>query len=310
YLTDDERHPMVGDTPRGVVSRYAWGRDYHPILKEKIDAICAFLEARVDFPIEARSYVDTGPPVDRAIAVRAGIGWYGKNACVYVPGSGSWVFLGEIITNVPLDPDPATSRSCGTCDKCIRACPTGAIERPYWVNPHKCLSYITQMPGMIPKEYRKAMGRRLWGCDVCQIVCPWNWEAEAAGDDAFRPSPELTARPALIPLLTMTNSQFRRWFGPTAMSWRGKKIIQRNACICLGNIGDPEAVPALEDRLLHDAKPEVRASAAWALGQISDDRSLRALERARRAESHPMVLEEIDDAMAEAVQKSTPSPRL
>jgi len=163
---------------------------------------------------------------------------------------------------------------------------------------------------MIPKEYRKAMGRRLWGCDVCQIVCPWNWEAEAAGDDAFRPSPELTARPALIPLLTMTNSQFRRWFGPTAMSWRGKKIIQRNACICLGNIGDPEAVPALEDRLLHDAKPEVRASAAWALGQIGGDRSLRALERARKTESHPMVLDEIDDAMAEAARESTPSPRL
>mgnify|MGYP001161909829 FL=1 len=308
YLTDDDHHPPRQGVLRGIVSRYAWGRDYHPILREKLEAIAAFLAQRVDHPVRFVPYVDTGPPVDRAVAVRSGIGWYGKNACVYTPRYGSYIFLAQVVTNVELEPDPPISRSCGPCDRCIRACPTGAIERPFWVNPAKCLSYITQMPGMIPKEYRKAMGRRLWGCDVCQIVCPWNWEAEAAGDDAFRPSPELTARPALIPLLTMTNSQFRRWFGPTAMSWRGKKIIQRNACICLGNIGDPEAVPALEDRLLHDAKPEVRASAAWALGQISDDRSLRALERARRAESHPMVLEEIDDAMAEAVQKSTPSP--
>jgi len=310
YLTDDDHHPPRKGVLRGIVSRYAWGRDYHPILREKLEAIAAFLARRVDHPVRFVPYVDTGPPIDRAVAVRSGIGWYGKNACVYTPRYGSYIFLAQVVTNVELEPDPPISRSCGPCDRCIRACPTGAIERPFWVNPAKCLSYITQMPGMIPKEYRKAMGRRLWGCDVCQIVCPWNWEAEAAGDDAFRPSPELTARPALIPLLTMTNSQFRRWFGPTAMSWRGKKIIQRNACICLGNIGDPEAVPALEDRLLHDAKPEVRASAAWALGQIGGDRSLRALERARKTESHPMVLDEIDDAMAEAARESTPSPRL
>ncbi len=301
YLTDDERHPMVGDTPRGVVSRYAWGRDYHPILKEKIDAICAFLEARVDFPIEVRSYVDTGPPVDRAIAVRAGIGWYGKNACVYVPGSGSWVFLGEIITNVPLDPDPATSRSCGTCDKCIRACPTGAIERPYWVNPHKCLSYITQMPGFIPKEFRKAMGRRLWGCDVCQVVCPWNWEAKPDGAVEFRPSPNLTARPELIPLLTMSNSQFKKAFGPTAMGWRGKKIIQRNACICLGNIGDPAAIPALADRLLNDARPVIRGSAAWALGQIGGEKARSNLKRALDTENDPDALREIREALEELI---------
>src|SRR5690606_3465081 len=119
---------------------------------------------------EVRPFVDTGPPVERAVAVRAGIGWYGKNACVYVPGGGSWVFLGVIVTNVVLEPDPPAFRSCGSCEKCIRACPTGAIERPYWVNPHRCLSYITQMPGMIPKEFRKAMGRRLWGCDVCQLA--------------------------------------------------------------------------------------------------------------------------------------------
>lgn len=293
YLTDDEAHPKAGDTPRGLVSRYAWGDDYHPILKEKLEAIAAFLQSRVDFPVAYRAYVDTGPPVDRAVAARAGIGWFGKNACIYVPGGGSWVFLGQVVTNVPLRPDPPITKGCGPCDRCMRACPTGAIERPFWVNPYKCLSYITQMPGWIPRSYRKLMGRHLWGCDVCQIVCPWNWQAEAVGDDAFRPSPDLSARPALIPLLTMSNAQFRQWFGPTAMGWRGKKTIQRNACICLGNIKDPVAVPALIDRLRHDAKPVVRGSAAWALGQIGGREAHAALVEALEKEIDEEVREEI-----------------
>jgi len=299
YLSPAKAHPMCGDVPRGIVSRYAWGRDYHSVLKEKIDAIARFLAARVDFPLQFRSSVDTGPLVDRAVAVQAGIGWFGKNACVYVPGAGSWVFLGEMVTNVPLRPDPPVSRSCGTCDKCVRACPTGAIERPFWINPHKCLSYITQMPGMIPKEFRRPMGRRLWGCDICQAVCPWNWEAEPQGAPEFEPDPELGVRPALIPLLTMTNSQFRKWFGPTAMGWRGKKIIQRNACICLGNIKDPRAVPPLADRLFTDARPVIRASAAWALGEIGGDEARSSLERALKTESDEMVLGEIRDALFE-----------
>lgn len=297
YLTDDEHHPPMRGTPRGLVSRYAWGDDYHPILREKLDLIAAYLRERLGRDVRFAPFVDTGPPVDRAVAVRSGIGWYGKNACVFTPRHGSYVFLAQVATDVELPPDPPIHRSCGTCDRCIRACPTGAIERPFWVNPAKCLSYITQMPGMIPKEYRKAMGRHLWGCDICQIVCPWNWEAQPAGDGAFRPSEELGARPALIPLLTMTNSQFRRWFGTTAMGWRGKKTIQRNACICLGNIGDPAAVPALADRLLHDAKAEVRGSAAWALGEIGGPKAREALERALGQETDPMVLEEIQDAL-------------
>ena len=197
YLTDDEHHPPMRGTPRGLVSRYAWGDDYHPILREKLDLIAAYLRERLGRDVRFAPFVDTGPPVDRAVAVRSGIGWYGKNACVFTPRHGSYVFLAQVATDVELPPDPPIHRSCGTCDRCIRACPTGAIERPFWVNPAKCLSYITQMPGMIPKEYRKAMGRHLWGCDICQIVCPWNWEAQPAGDGAFRPSEELGARPAL-----------------------------------------------------------------------------------------------------------------
>lgn len=305
YLTDDDAYPKYNDTPRGLVSRYAWGRDYHPVLAQKLEQIMQFLAERVDHPVEYRAYVDTGPPVDRAFSARAGIGWYGKNACIYVPGHGSWVFLAQIVTNVELPPDPVISKSCGTCDKCIRACPTGAIERPFWVNPMKCLSYITQMPGMIPKEFRKAMGRHLFGCDICQIVCPWNWDASPGGDDMFRPRDEVGPRPDLIKLLTISQSEFKRIFGPTAMGWRGKKIIQRNACICLGNIGDPVAVAPLVSVLRRDPKPVVRASAAWALGEIGGDDAHHALLTAKEHEKDPLVLEEIHDALV-TVSKRAP----
>jgi len=157
------------------------------------------------------------------------------------------------------------------------------------------------MPGFIPKEFRKAMGRRLWGCDVCQAVCPWNWEAKPDGAVEFRPSPDLTARPELIPLLTMSNSQFKKAFGPTAMGWRGKKIIQRNACICLGNIGDPAAIPALADRLLNDARPVIRGSAAWALGQIGGEKARSNLKRALDTEKDPDALREIREALEELI---------
>lgn len=297
YHTGEHHHPKARGELRGLVSRYAWGRDYHPILKEKLEAIVAFLSQRLGRAVRYAPYVDTGPPVERAVAARSGIGWFGKNACVYTPRHGSYVFLAQVVTDVQLEPDPPISRSCGTCDRCMRACPTGAIERPFWVNPFKCLSYITQMPGMIPKEYRRAMGRHLWGCDICQIVCPWNWEAERGTDPAFAPGEEFAARPELIPLLTMSNSEFRARFGPTAMAWRGKKIIQRNACICLGNTKDPRAIPALADRLLHDAKAVVRASAAWALGEIGGDEARDALARALERETDPMVIQEIQDAL-------------
>lgn len=299
YFTGDPHYPKAGDVPRGLVSRYAWGRDYHPVLKEKVEAIVAFLRRNAGHEVRCCSYVDTGPPLERAFAERAGIGWYGKNACIYVPGSGSWVFLAEVITNVALRPDPKVTKDCGGCDRCLRACPTGAIERPFWVNPKKCLSYITQMPGYIPKEYRKAMGRRLWGCDVCQLACPWNWEATPGAAEEFRPILPGGGRPELIPLLTMTKSEFKRMFGPTAMSWRGKKILQRNACICLGNIKDPRAVPALADRLEHDPTPYVRASAAWALGQIGTDPAHRALTLAKERERDFVVAREIAEALDE-----------
>lgn len=304
YLTDDSPRTAVHDgVPRAWVSRYAWGDvDYHHVLREKLDRIVEFLAANVPFPVRALPYVDTGPPVERSVAERAGVGWFGKNNCIYVPGHGSWVFLGEIVTNVELVPDTPQGKSCGTCTRCIDACPTGAITGPFRIDPNRCLSYITQMPGVIPVEFRRPMGRMLFGCDICQIVCPWNWEAAPANRPEFRPRAALGSRPALIPLLTMTNSQFKRWFGGTAMAWRGKKILQRNACICLGNIKNPLAVPPLIDRLEHDGKEEVRGAAAWALGEIGGDDAVAALKRRLPVEPSDYVRSEIETAIAHAAQ--------
>lgn len=302
YLTDDSPRAAVHDgLPRAWVSRYAWGHvDYHYVLRNKLEQIVDFLAAQVPFPVRAVPYVDTGPPVERSVAERAGIGWFGKNNCIYVPGHGSWVFLGEIVTNVELVPDTPQSRSCGTCTRCLDACPTGAITGPFRIDPNRCLSYITQMPGVIPHEFRRPMGRMLFGCDICQIVCPWNWDATPTNRSEFRPRAELGNRPELIPLLTMTNGQFKRWFGGTAMAWRGKKVIQRNACICLGNIKDPKAVPPLIDRLEHDAKEQVRGAAAWALGEIGGDAARSALKRRLAVEPSEYVRSEIELALDRA----------
>lgn len=313
YLTDDRsRATRAGDDPKGQMSRYAWGLDYHPLMRERMQQLLDFIENRlrsasslssapggpvpcgdahesIDRPdsqndgrsdrsrrvqrndtiLQAQAYVDTGPPLDREVASEAGLGWFGKNSMLYVPDFGSWVFLGQIFTNLDLAADPTVSLDCGDCDICIRACPTDAITAPFYVQPDRCISHLTQMSGSIPEELRAPMGLKVWGCDICQQVCPWNDEAVVANRPEFRPIDGLDPAPSLIHMLHMSNSEFRGMFGPTAAAWRGKRTLQRNAAIALGNTRNPKAIPALTEALEHDLKPLVRGSAAWALGRIA-----------------------------------------
>lgn len=285
---------------RGWLSRYCRGEDYHPLLKAKLTQVAAWLEAQAP---GARTlvHVDTGPPLERAVAERAGIGKFGKHTNLITPQYGTWVFLGEILTDLPLPPDQPGVAACGACTLCINACPTQCITE--WnLDANRCLSYITQMKGIIPVEYREVMGRRLFGCDDCQTVCPYNRRARPGLHPEFAPRPEVGAEPDLLQIMSMTKSDFRRWFEPTAAGWRGKTTLQRNAIIALGNSGDPAAFEPLA-RSLESESQVIRAHAAWALGRLARQvpalvpGARKHLTQRRAVELDPAVRVEIDTTL-------------
>jgi len=285
---------------RGAVSRYAWGEDYHRIIGARLRTLADFSATRFE---GARSLpcVDTGPLVDRAAAVRSGLGWFGKNGNVLTKEFGSWVFLGELITTLELEPDEPLKTNCGECCACVDRCPTGAIGANGRVDARRCISDLTQLKRPIPREFRKAIGNRIWGCDDCQTPCPVNEHVES---DAARG--EVAAASVDLPsVLLMTKSQFRSWFGPTAMAWRGKAVLQRNAAVALGNSRDDGAVPHLV-AALDDRKPLVRGHAAWALGELGGANARAALGARLDRESDAFVREEIVAALAQA-QRAAPS---
>ncbi|CAN7740062.1 tRNA epoxyqueuosine(34) reductase QueG [Paenibacillus sp. LjRoot56] len=281
---------------RGMISRSSWGSDYHDVLRDRLAKLEAFIAERVP---EARlqSMVDTGALVDRAVAERAGIGWSGKNCAVITPEWGSWVYLGEMITNIPFESDIGIMDQCGDCTICIDACPTGALVGPGQLNSSRCISFITQTKGYVDDEYKRKIGNRLYGCDTCQVVCPKNKGMNWTHHPELQPDPE-KVKPLLIPLLTMSNKDFKEQYGRIAASWRGKKPIQRNAIIALGNFKDRTAVPVLVDLLRSDPRPEIRATAAWALGRIGGEEAFAALTKAAAAEQEPQVKTDIEKAIA------------
>ncbi len=291
----------VKEDLRGQLSSFAWGRDYHQVLGERLDRLMDFLASKVD-QFSGVKFVDTGPTVDRALAERAGIGWQGKNCSIIHPEYGSWIFLGGIISNLKLEEDMPITDQCGDCRRCIEACPTGALVAPYQLDSRKCLGYITLSKGYIDEDYRKKMGLRLWGCDSCQSVCPHNQRAQVVDHQEFRPQ-LLDAYPELIPLLTLSNREYQEQFMITPMNWRGKRPIQRNAAIILGNLGDRRAIPDLVEAL-EDPKPIVRAHAAWALSQIKDQSIIDDLERCLLKERDSKVIAEIEDALERLKESS------
>lgn len=280
---------------RGIMSRSAWGEDYHRVLKRRMERLESYIAERVP---EARmqSMADTGALVDRAVAERAGIGWIGKNCSVITPEFGSWVFLGEMITNIPFEPDTPVTEECGDCTICLDSCPTGALEGPGELNARRCISFLTQTKGVVSDEFKRKIGNRLYGCDTCQVVCPKNKGLNWTHQAEFRPDPE-KVKPLLLPLLELSNRQFKEAYGDSAAAWRGKNPIQRNAVIALGNFRDESAVPVLARLLLHDARPAIRESAAWALGRIGGKQAMEALEAAARKETEPVVREAVQKAV-------------
>lgn len=281
---------------RGILSRSAWGMDYHHVLRDKLDKLAAYIR-ELEPAAEVVSMVDTGALSDRAVAERAGIGWVGKNCAVITPEFGSWVYLGELITNLPLPPDQPVEEGCGDCNLCIEACPTGALVQGGQLNAQRCVSYLTQVKDFIPDEFRGKIGNRLYGCDTCQMVCPKNRKKHFPHHPEFQPDPEV-AKPLLLPLLSMGNKEFKEKFGTSSASWRGKKPIQRNAILALAHFKDRTAVPELIRLLEQDPRPVIRGTAAWALGKIGGPGATEALEQAKAREQDPDVQREIAKGQA------------
>jgi epoxyqueuosine reductase len=295
-----EPDPVLWSDPsRGQIARYAWGDDYHDILLPKLRALQTWLEQRVGRAEIGRSYVDTGPVLERPVGVMAGLGFQGKNTLLIHPRQGSWFFLGEILVDVELAYDaPQPIGGCGGCTRCLTACPTQAFVGPHVLDARRCISYLTiELKGPIPRELRPLIGNHIYGCDVCQEVCPWNarW-GQFSKEPAFTPRDQIVA-PALLDLITLTDEQFRTRFKGSPIKRTKRRGLLRNVAVALGNWGNPQAVPALIGAL-YDHEPLVRGHAAWALGRIGGVDAQQSLGDRRVIEDDLWVCEEIDLAQA------------
>ncbi|AMC00058.1 epoxyqueuosine reductase [Aerococcus urinaehominis] len=251
---------------RGQFARASWGVDYHHLLREKMDQLIACLAERYE-GFEAYGMVDTGELSDVAVARRAGLGFIGRNGLLINQKYGSYIYLGEIITNLPFDNDPIIADGCGECRRCIDFCPTGALLGDGRMNAKRCISYLTQTKGYIPREFRDQVGHQIYGCDICQQVCPYNQGIDSHIHPLMEPERD-QVEPILQPMLTMSNKQFKEQFGHLAGAWRGKKPLQRNAILALANYRDRSAIPLLLEIIDQDMRPMIRGTAAYAVAKI------------------------------------------
>ncbi|APH06182.1 tRNA epoxyqueuosine(34) reductase QueG [Bacillus weihaiensis] len=280
---------------RGIFCRASWGQDYHMVLRDRLAKLEAFLKEKLP-DVEVKSMVDTGELSDRAVAERAGIGWSGKNCAIITPEFGSYVYLGEMITNVPFPPDQPMEDQCGTCRKCLDVCPTGALVQPGQLDSSKCIAFLTQTKGFLADEYRTKIGNRIYGCDTCQTVCPVNKGKDFHFHEEMEPDPEL-AKPKLKPLLTMSNREFKETFGHMSGSWRGKKPLQRNAILALAHFKDTTALKDLLKLAKEDPRPVIRGTAAWAIGKIGDQTMKDELKALLLNEKDEQVIEEMNKGL-------------
>ena len=249
YNTDRPYSTEIAEPSAALIARYAWGEDYHSVIEQRMDALVSWMRERGGPAFEARAYVDTGPVQERVYAQYAGLGWIGKNTCVINPEMGSWLFLSEIICSLPLEPDAPALDQCGTCRLCLDSCPTGAIVDPYVVDATRCLSYLTiEVRGPIPIEDRESFGRHVYGCDICQEVCPWNAvpARPGAAGSPWLPRTVFDGR-SIGDLWRTPDVELRAAVKESAMARAGVTRLRRNVAVCAGATGDPDALEALRE---------------------------------------------------------------
>jgi epoxyqueuosine reductase len=297
YFTPHLR-PQMSAEPKGWISRYAWGDDYHDILQRRLESLLQKIRELHDGPVQGKAFVDSGPVLERDWAGVAGLGWIGKNTHLISPKKGSWFFLGELFVDLALEYDRPMRDRCGQCDLCLNACPTAAFAGPYLLDARRCISYLTiELKGWMPRHLRPLVGNHIFGCDICQEVCPYNVKAEATAETAYAPREGLHA-PDLISLLAMSPAEFRRRFQGSPILRAKHRGLLRNVAVALGNIGAVEAVPALARALDHE-EPLVRGHSAWALGRIGSAAALAALTARLAVETDAEVRREIEAAITE-----------
>ncbi len=274
----------------GALSCYAQGRDYHDVLKARLKRLAGWIHQ--SFAAEVKVFVDTAPVLEKPLAEQAGLGWQGKHTNLVSRRFGSWLFLGSVFTTLELGPDASGEDHCGSCRACLDVCPTGAFPAPYQLDARRCISYLTiEHKGHIPRALRAPIGNRVFGCDDCLAVCPWNKFAHLAAETALRPRPELAA-PPLARLARLDDAAFRRLFKGTAIKRLGRERLVRNVLVAIGNSGD-ENLAASAQALLGDASPLVRAAAVWALSRLVDGAAFARLRaRLMAAERDPDVRQE------------------
>jgi epoxyqueuosine reductase len=286
YAGSGDPLAILGERSRGAISIYAQGADYHDVLKAKLKPLAARVVAVTGG--EVKIFVDTAPVMEKPLAAEAGLGWQGKHTNLVSREFGSWLFLGSIFTSAEIEPDAPEEDHCGACRRCLDVCPTGAFTAPYRIDARACISYLTiEHKGHIPPQFRAAMGNRIFGCDDCLAVCPWNKFAQAAREARFAATIE-TDNPPLAELLPLDDAAFRARFRGTPIKRTGRDRFLRNVLIAAGNSGDGTLVPRVE-ALLTDASSLVRAMAVWALARLAPDRFRAQRQAHAEAEPDPAV---------------------
>ena len=247
YNTGEPYSTERQDPTQGEVARYAWSEDYHDVLQRRLESLITWMSEQQSEPFEARPYVDTGPVQERVYAQYAGLGWIGKNSCIINPEVGSWILLGEIICSLPLAHDPPGFDQCGTCTLCLEACPTGAFAEPHVLDARRCLSYLTiEYRAPIPHAHRDAVGNHIFGCDICQEVCPWNGSPISTADPSWSAREDLNLI-SLLDLWRRSDHDLADYIGTTPVTRAGVRSLRRNLAVALGNSGDPRALAALDE---------------------------------------------------------------